>query len=82
MSNDIAKKPGTELLKLYRSKQLSPVEAVKPALARISAHDPQLNAFCHVDEDAALTTAREPESRWQKGRLRDCSMVYLLQSKT
>ena len=67
MPNDIAMQSATELLKLYRSKQLSPVEVTKAALAQISMHDPQLNAFCYVDEDAALAAAGESESRWQKG---------------
>ena len=67
MSDDITVLSATELLKLYRSKQLSPVEATKAALAQISAYDPPLNAFCYVDEDAALTAAGESEARWQKG---------------
>ncbi|MFQ5546445.1 MAG: amidase family protein, partial [Acidiferrobacterales bacterium] len=67
MSDDIAMQSATELLKLYQRRQLSPVEATKAALAQISAYDPPLNAFCYVDEDAALTAAGESEARWQKG---------------
>lgn len=66
MSDDIAMQSATELLKLYQRLQLSPVEATKAALAQISAYDPPLNAFCYVDEDAALTAAGESEARWQK----------------
>ena len=66
MSDDIAMQSATELLKLYQRLQLSPVEATKAALAQISAYDPPLNAFCYVDEDAALRAAGESEARWQK----------------
>ena len=58
MSDDIAMQSATELLKLYQRRQLSPVEATKAALAQISAYDPPLNAFCYVDEDAALKIGR------------------------
>ena len=66
MSNHLAIPSATELLELYRNEQLSPVEATQAALARISTYNPQLNAFCLVDEEAALAAARESESRWQK----------------
>ena len=67
MSNDIAMQSASELLKRYQSRQLSPVEVTKAVLAQISAYDRKFNAFCHVDEDAALKAAVESEARWQKG---------------
>ena len=57
----------TELLALYRSKAASPVEATQAVLARIAQLNPQLNAFCLVDEAAALHAARASEVRWQQG---------------
>jgi aspartyl-tRNA(Asn)/glutamyl-tRNA(Gln) amidotransferase subunit A len=51
---------------LYRSGQASPVEATQAVLARISERDPALNAFCIVDADRALASARASEARWQK----------------
>ena len=47
----------TELLAAYRAGELSPVEATEAALQRIRRHDPEVNAFCLVDADAALATA-------------------------
>jgi aspartyl-tRNA(Asn)/glutamyl-tRNA(Gln) amidotransferase subunit A len=57
----------TELLAAYRSGELSPVEAAEAALQRIRRHDPQVNAFCLVDADAALAAAKESEERWRHG---------------
>ncbi|HWA42962.1 MAG TPA: amidase, partial [Hypericibacter adhaerens] len=67
MTTDPALLSATELLSLYRAKKLSPVEATKAALARIARHDGRFNAFCLVDEDAALKSAKASEARWQKG---------------
>ena len=49
------------------SKSLSPVEAVRAALARIEAVDPKLNAFCHLDPDTTVADAIESERRWVVG---------------
>jgi aspartyl-tRNA(Asn)/glutamyl-tRNA(Gln) amidotransferase subunit A len=57
----------TELLAAYRSGELSPVEATEAALQRIRRYDPQVNAFCLVDADAALGAAKESEERWRRG---------------
>ncbi len=58
----------TRLLRLYRTRHLSPVEATEAALRRIARWNPPLNAYCHVDPDAALAAARESEARWLAGR--------------
>ena len=57
----------TELLAIYRSGAASPVEATQAVLARIDRLNPQLNAFCLVDADAALASARASEARWLAG---------------
>ncbi|OZM83735.1 amidase [Pseudonocardia sp. MH-G8] len=57
----------TELLAAYRSGELSPVEATEAALERIERHDPDVNAFCLVDADAALAGAKASAERWQRG---------------
>jgi len=67
LSRDIAFMAAAELLSHYRAKTLSPVEVTKACLARIGAHNSRLNAFCLVDEAAALAAARESEQRWQRG---------------
>jgi len=67
MSEDICYLTGVELLDAYRAKRLSPVEVTKAVLARIDGLNPQLNAFCHRDDAAALKAAAESEARWQRG---------------
>ncbi len=57
----------TDLVAAYRAKRLSPVEATRAALAAIERHNPRLNAFCLVDPEAALQSARASEGRWVKG---------------
>jgi aspartyl-tRNA(Asn)/glutamyl-tRNA(Gln) amidotransferase subunit A len=63
----VADLAATELLAAYRSGELSPVEATDGALQRIRRHDPEVNAFCLVDADAALAAAKESEERWRRG---------------
>ncbi len=53
-----------QLLGLYASGALSPVEVTRAVLARIAALDSSLNAFCLVDEAAALQSALLSEQRW------------------
>ncbi len=57
-----------ELVRLYRAKRLSPVEATRAALERISRLDGTYNAFWLVDPERALAEARESETRWQRGQ--------------
>lgn len=65
-AGNLADRTATELVDLFRSGQASPVETTQAVLARISEVDPALNAFCIVDADAALASARRSEARWQK----------------
>ncbi len=51
----------------YRTKALSPVEVAQILLDRIEALQPRLNAFCVVDRDGAIETARASEARWRRG---------------
>jgi aspartyl-tRNA(Asn)/glutamyl-tRNA(Gln) amidotransferase subunit A len=67
MSEDVAMMSATELVARYRRKTLSPVEATRAALDSITAHQQRLNAFCLIDVDAALASARAAEARWQSG---------------
>jgi len=66
MSSDLLKLSAVDLLDLYRTKRLSPVEVTRAALQRIDALDPVLNAFCFVAPDA-LATAEASEARWMSG---------------
>lgn len=67
-ATDLTQRPAHELLQLYRSRQASPVEVTQAVLARIERLNPQINAFCVVDPDAALASARASEARWQAHR--------------
>ncbi len=61
----------TELLHLYRTGQASPVEAMQAVLARIAELGATLNAFCVVDAEGALASARVSEARWRKHEPQD-----------
>jgi len=57
----------SELLALYRTEQLSPIEAVQATLARIERFNPIVNAYCHLDAAGALAAAEESQARWLAG---------------
>ena len=63
----LAECSASTLLQLYRSGAASPLDATREILARIERLNPQLNAFCLVDAEAALQSARQSEARWQRG---------------
>ena len=65
--SDLADCSATELLRLYRTREASPVEATRSVLARIERLDPVVNAFVRVATDSALASARDSEARWQRG---------------
>jgi aspartyl-tRNA(Asn)/glutamyl-tRNA(Gln) amidotransferase subunit A len=67
-TTDPALLSATELVALYREKKLSPVEVTKATLARIERLNPIVNAYCHLDAEGALATAKESEARWTAGR--------------
>ncbi len=66
-SASLALLSATDLLRLYRSKQLSPVEATEAVLDRIAARNGPVNAMTLVDGERALADARAAEARWQQG---------------
>ena len=64
---DLADCTASALLELFAARRASPVEALRAVLARVERLNPLLNAFCLVDEPAALAAARASEARWQNG---------------
>ena len=64
----IAVLSATELLRRYRTTELSPVEATRAVLAQIDRHNPRVNAYCLVDHDRALEQAKASERRWRQGK--------------
>jgi Asp-tRNA(Asn)/Glu-tRNA(Gln) amidotransferase A subunit family amidase len=59
--------PATELARLVRRRELSPVEVVANSLDRIERVNPALNCFCFVYPDEALGLAREAERALARG---------------
>ncbi len=66
-NTDVTRLSATELLGLYRRRELSPVEATREVLARIDAQNARTNAYCLVRDDEALASARQSEQRWHAG---------------
>ena len=60
----------TELSRLIRTKQVSPVELTRSYIERAQTLDPQLLAFVTFTEDLAMDQARAAERRAMKGKLR------------
>jgi amidase len=56
-----------ELLRLYRARRLSPLEAMQGLLAQIDAVNPQVNAIVTVARDAALWEARRATAALNRG---------------
>ena len=67
-ASDLTQCTAHELMALYRSGQASPVEATQAVLARAHRLNPSLNAFCLIDDEAALASAHASEARWQAHR--------------
>ena len=59
--------PATELARLIRHREVSPVHVVDAVLARIDAVNPGLNAYCTIAADEARAAAREAEARLVRG---------------
>lgn len=53
-----------ELLALYQSKALSPVEVVQDALDRLNEAEPDIHAMLAIDPEGSLTAAKEAERYW------------------
>jgi Asp-tRNA(Asn)/Glu-tRNA(Gln) amidotransferase A subunit family amidase len=58
---DLCYTPATELARLVRAAELSPVEVVQNAIDRIEEVNPALNCFCFVYPEEALEAARAAE---------------------
>jgi aspartyl-tRNA(Asn)/glutamyl-tRNA(Gln) amidotransferase subunit A len=58
----------TELSALYASGQASPVQALQSVLARTEALNSKLNAFCYLDPQSALASAKQSELRWRNNK--------------
>jgi amidase len=59
--------PAVELLKLYRARRLSPLEAMQALLAQIERVNPRVNAIVTLARDAALWEARRATAALKRG---------------
>lgn len=59
--------PATELAKLIRRRQLSPVEITGAVLDRAQALNPTLHSFLHLDPVGAMSAARAAETALTRG---------------
>ena len=56
-----------ELIAAYRTRALSPVEAMRSVLDRVEAFEPHLSALYLLAPERALIEARASEQRWRRG---------------
>src|ERR1044072_5749120 len=63
---DIKSLTAAELLRLYRRRELSPVEVTRDQLDRIEQFQPVINSFIIVDRDGAIAAAKASDARWPK----------------
>ncbi len=66
--SDLSQCTVEQMLTLFRGGAVSPVDVTQEVLQRIQRINPLINAFCLVDEEAALASARISEQRWQAHR--------------
>ena len=55
-----------ELHAAYGTGELSPVEVTKAILTQVELRNKSVNAFTHLDEESALSSAARSESRWAR----------------
>jgi len=68
MTEELFHLSAEELLRNYRSREVSPVEVMRAILRRIDAINPTINAVCFVDAERALAAAHASEERWRRGQ--------------
>jgi aspartyl-tRNA(Asn)/glutamyl-tRNA(Gln) amidotransferase subunit A len=65
--DELASFTAGDLVRLYRRRDVSPVEVAGAVLARIERLNERYNAFCLVDGESALREAKASEARWLAG---------------
>jgi hypothetical protein len=68
LADDVLSRSAADIIALYRSKQVSPVEIMTATLDRIDRLNRLHNAFVMIDREAALGDARASEERWRRGK--------------
>ena len=67
MSEELHYLSATEALRLFESRELSPVALMQAVIARAQESEPKINAFSHTYFDEALEQAKASEARYAKG---------------
>jgi aspartyl-tRNA(Asn)/glutamyl-tRNA(Gln) amidotransferase subunit A len=67
-TSHIGELTAVQMLELYDSGGLSPVEVAQASLDQIEALDEKVNAWCYLDPETTLTAARRSEERWRNGQ--------------
>ncbi|MEJ2724903.1 MAG: amidase [Deltaproteobacteria bacterium] len=67
VTSSIHYRSAVELVRLIKSKQLTPLELITETLKRIDAVNPEINAFVAVRREAALNEAKEMTERLASG---------------
>ena len=75
--NDLCYLSATEALRLYRAKQLSPVEHLEALIRRAERFEPSINAFAFTYFEEALDQARAAEAAYQSGTARPLEGIAL-----
>jgi len=63
---DLCYMPATEQLRLFRARELSPVEVLTAQIARAEAVEPVVNALSHRFFEQAMAAARHSETIWMQ----------------
>lgn len=66
---DYTQLPVSALVKALDNKEISSVELTKAALAKISQHNPALNAYIRITENHALAQAESSDARRAEGEI-------------
>jgi aspartyl-tRNA(Asn)/glutamyl-tRNA(Gln) amidotransferase subunit A len=64
---EFANLTAVDMLKAFRSRELSPVEVTEAVLARVETWEPSLNALYAYDPEGARDAAKASETRWRRG---------------
>jgi len=67
-ATDLCFTSATEVARLIKGREISPVEVMEAVLARTELLQPKINAFCTICAEEALKAAREAESAVMKGK--------------
>lgn len=57
-----------ELRKNFSDGKVSPVDVTKACLTQIKTYNKKVNAFCFIDADNALESAKASEARWRENK--------------